>query len=71
MDSTLKNNTNLHLPNFDIISQERKKNKRGGGVLTTSTKAWYVVYGMICVFITKIRKFLLLKFQAKMIKSFS
>ena len=39
MDSTLKNNTNLHLPNFDIISQERKKNKRGGGVLTTSTKA--------------------------------
>ena len=32
-DSTLKNNTNLHLPNFDIISQERKTNKRGGGVL--------------------------------------
>ena len=24
-DSTLKNNTNLHLPNFNIISQERKK----------------------------------------------
>ena len=23
-DSTLKNYTNLHLPNFDIISQERK-----------------------------------------------
>ena len=33
MDSTLKNNTNLHLPNFDIISQERKTNKRGVGVL--------------------------------------
>ena len=32
-DSTLKNNTNLRLPNFDIISQERKTNKRGGGVL--------------------------------------
>ena len=32
-DSTLKNNTNLHLPNFDIISQERKTNKRCGGVL--------------------------------------
>ena len=33
MDSTLKNNSNLHLPNFDIISQERKTNKRGCGVL--------------------------------------
>ena len=32
-DSTPKSNTNLHLPNFDIISQERKTNKRGGGVL--------------------------------------
>ena len=32
-NSTLKNNTNLHLRNFDIISQERKTNKRGGGVL--------------------------------------
>ena len=32
-DSTMKDNTNLHLPNFDIISQERKTNKRGGGVL--------------------------------------
>ena len=32
-DSTLKNNSNLHLPNFDIISQEIKTNKRGGGVL--------------------------------------
>ena len=31
-DSTL-NNSNLHLPNFDIISQERKTSKRGGGVL--------------------------------------
>ena len=33
MDSTLKNNSNLHLPNFDIISQERKTNKRDSGVL--------------------------------------
>ena len=32
-DSTLKSNSNLHLPNFDLISQERKRNKRGGGVL--------------------------------------
>ena len=32
-DFTLKNNSNLDLPNFDIISQERKTNKRGGGVL--------------------------------------
>ena len=32
-DSIFKNNTNLHLPNFDIISQERKANNRGGGVL--------------------------------------
>ena len=32
-DSTLKSITNLHLPNVDIISQERKTNKRGGGVL--------------------------------------
>ena len=32
-DSTYKNNLNLHLPNFDLISQERKTNKRGGGVL--------------------------------------
>ena len=32
-DSTLKNNANLHFPNFDILSQERKTNKRGGGVL--------------------------------------
>ena len=33
MDSTLKNNSNQHLPNFDIISQKRKTNKRDGGVL--------------------------------------
>ena len=26
-------NTNLHLPNFDVISQGKKTNKRGGGVL--------------------------------------
>ena len=32
-DSTLKSNTNLYLPNFDIISLERKTNKRGGDVL--------------------------------------
>ena len=32
-DSALQNNSNLHLPNFDIISQEKKTNKRGGGVL--------------------------------------
>ena len=32
-DSTLKSNSNLHLPYFDLISQERKANKRGGGVL--------------------------------------
>ena len=32
-DSTLKSNTDLHLPNFDIISLERKTHKRGGGVL--------------------------------------
>ena len=32
-DSTLKDNSNLHLPNFDLISQERKTNRRGGGVL--------------------------------------
>ena len=35
-DSTLKSNTNLHLPNFDLISQERKTNKRGGGVSTNA-----------------------------------
>ena len=33
MDSTLTNISNLHLRNFDIISQERKTNKRGGGAL--------------------------------------
>ena len=32
-DSTLKSNSNLHLPNFDLISKERKTNKRGGGAL--------------------------------------
>ena len=32
-DSTLKNNTNLNLPNFDITSQERKTNKRAGNML--------------------------------------
>ena len=37
-DSTL-NNSNLHLPNFDIISQERKTNKHGGGVLIYIQKA--------------------------------
>ena len=38
-DATLRNNSNLHLANFDIISQERKTNKRGGSVLSTATKA--------------------------------
>ena len=66
-DSTLKSNTNLHLPNFDIILQERKTNKRGGGVLIYIHKS----LSMICVFLTKIRKFLLLKFQGRMIKIFS
>ena len=32
-DSTLNSNSNLHLPNFDLISQERKANKRGSSVL--------------------------------------
>ena len=32
-DSSFKNNTNLHLPNFDVIPQERKISKRGGSVL--------------------------------------
>ena len=32
-DSTLKSNSNLYLPNFDLISQERRTNNRGGGVL--------------------------------------
>ena len=33
MDSTLESNSNLHLPNFDLVPQERKTSKRGGGVL--------------------------------------
>ena len=32
-DSALKDNSNLHLPNFGIIPQERKTNKHGSGVL--------------------------------------
>ena len=32
-DSTVKNNTNLHLPNFDVFSLERKTNKQGSGVV--------------------------------------
>ena len=31
-DSTLKNNTYLYLPSFDVISQKRKTNKLRGGV---------------------------------------
>ena len=62
-DSTLKNNTNLHLPNFDIISQERKTNKRGGGVIIYIHKSLTCNLRKICVFLTKIRKFSLLKFQ--------
>ena len=41
-DSTLMNNTNLHLSNFDIISQERKTIKRGGGVLI------YILKSLTC-----------------------
>ena len=71
-DSTLKNNTNLHLPNFDIISEERKTNKRGGGALIYIHKSLACVnYAVICVFLTNIRKFLLLKYQRKMIEIFS
>ena len=32
-DSTLKNNSNLHLRNYAITSQERKTNKCSSGVL--------------------------------------
>ena len=71
MDSTYKNNLNLHLANFDLISQERKQTNVAVMCLSTSAKAWNVIYAMICVFLTKIRKFLLLKFQGKMIKIFS
>ena len=38
-DSNIKNNANLHLPKFDIISQERKTNKSGGGVIIYIHKA--------------------------------
>ena len=38
-DSTLKNNTNLHLPNFDIILQKRNTNKHDGGVLIYINKS--------------------------------
>ena len=41
-DSTFKNYTNLHLPNFYIISQERKTNNRGGGVLI------YILKSLTC-----------------------
>ena len=41
-DLTLKYITNLPLPNFDIISQERKTNKQGGEVLI------YIHKSLIC-----------------------
>ena len=37
-DSNRKNNSNLHIPNFNIISQERKTSMRGGGVLISIHK---------------------------------
>ena len=50
MDSTLKSNTNLHLPNFDIISQERKTNKRDGGLLIYINKSLaYNLRNDLCV----------------------
>ena len=50
MDSTLKSNTNLHLPNFDIISQERKTNKRDGGLLIYIHKSLaYNLHNDLCV----------------------
>ena len=49
-DSTLKSNANLHLPNFDIISQERKTNKRGGDVLIYIHKSLaYNIRNDLCV----------------------
>ena len=49
-DSNLKSNTNLHFPNFDIISQERKTNKRGGGVLIYICKSLaYNLRNDLCV----------------------
>ena len=51
MDSTLKSNTKLHFPDFDIISQERKTNKRGGGVLIYIHKNLKCNYAMIYVFL--------------------
>ena len=49
-DSTLKSNTNLHLPNFDIISQARKTNKHGGGVLIYIHKSLeYNLHNDLCV----------------------
>ena len=32
-DNGIQNNSNLHLPNFDFIHQERKTGKKGGGIL--------------------------------------
>ena len=49
-DSTLKSNTNLHLSNFDIISQERKTNKHGGDVLIYIQKSLpYNLRNDLCV----------------------
>ena len=46
-DSTLKNNTNL--PNFDIISQERKRNKRAGNMLIYIYKSMKCNLRNVCV----------------------
>ena len=64
-DSALLNSSNLHLRNFDTISQERKINKHGGGVLIYTHKSLKCnLRNGLCVS-DKIRKFLLLKFQEK------
>ena len=50
-DSTLKNNTNLHLPNFGIISQDRNTNKRGGGMpIYIHRSLTYKLRNDLCVF---------------------
>ena len=64
-DSTLKSNTNLRLPNFDIISQERKTNKRGGSVLIYIHKSLaYNLRNDLCVS-DKDKKILTIKISRK------
>ena len=75
-DSTLKNNTNLHLANFDIISQDRNTNKRGGRMpIYIHRSLTYKLRNDLCVFDKDkeilTRKFLSLKFLGKMIKILS